>query len=365
MAAWAGSAARFARLVRVGREVEEQRRVGVAEGELEAAVAEGDHGGDASLRRRIPSGTGPRGGGGEEALAVARPTRAEAGELGEGGQDVEGGDRGVVAAGGEAGGGEHQRHAGGGLAEAHLEPEAALAEHVAVVGEEDDGGVLGHAGAVEDGEDLADLLVDVADVGEIGAAGAADVLGGDREGVEVAGAHQALAVRVLRRRRGSAADLGVEGGAVGVEVPEARAGDVGVVRVGEADGQAPGARVVAAGEVVELGGGVVGDLVVVFELVGDLGGAGAGDRAEGVVPPVDALAGPGVVRGPAEVGGVDVGGQPLLEAVQLVGADEVHLAREAGLRSRRGAGGGRRSGCRRRTRRRCRRRGCGWAGGRT
>ena len=184
--------------------------------------------------------------------------------------------------------------------------------------------------AVEDGEDLADLLVDVADVGEVGAAGAADVLGGDREGGVVAGAHQALAVRVLVVE-GDGAGLGVEGGAVGVEVPEARAGDVGVVRVGEADGQAPGARVAAAGEVVELGGGVVGDLVVVLELVGDLGGAGAGDRAEVVVPPVDALVGPGLVGGPAEVGGVDVGGQPLLEAVQLVGADEVHLAGEAGL----------------------------------
>ena len=61
---------------------------------------------------------------------------------------------------------------------------------------------------VEDAEDLADLLVDVADVGEVGAARAADVLGGDREGGVVAGAHQPLAMRVLavegdrRRPRG-------------------------------------------------------------------------------------------------------------------------------------------------------------------
>ena len=32
---------------------------------------------------------------------------------------------------------------------------------------------------------------------------------------------------------------------------------------------------------------------------------------------------------PAEVGRVDVGGQPLLEAMELVGPDEVHLAGEA------------------------------------
>ena len=80
----------------------------------------------------------------------------------------------------------------------------------------------------------------------------------------------------------------VEGGTVGVEVPVAGAGDVGVVRVGEADRQAPGPRVAAAGEIVELRRWRVGDLVVVVELVGDLGGAGADDRAEVVVPPVDA-----------------------------------------------------------------------------
>jgi hypothetical protein len=63
----------------------------------------------------------------------------------------------------------------------------------------------------------------------------------------------------------------------------------------------------------------------------DLGDARAGDGAEIVVPPVDPLAGLAVVRRPAEIGGVDVGGQPLLEAVHLVGSDEMHLARQAGV----------------------------------
>jgi hypothetical protein len=83
-------------------------------------------------------------------------------------------------------------------------------------------------------------------------------------------------------------------------------------------------------QVVEPLARVVGDVVVVFHLVGDLGHAGAGHGAEVVIPPVDPLAGLAVVGGPAEVGGVDVGGQPLLKAVHLVGADEVHLARQAG-----------------------------------
>ena len=221
------------------------------------------------------------------------------------------------------------RHAGRAFEEAHLEPEAALAEHVAVVGEEGDRGAGGEAEPVEEAEELADLLVDVGDRGEVAAAGAADMLGGDREGGVVGGGHEPLRVRVLLGER-DRRDGRVEGRAIGVEVPVARAGDVGVVRVGEADRQAPGARVGLPGEVVELRRRLEGDLVVVVELVGDLGGAGPGDRAEVVVPPVDAAIGLLPVGGPAEVGRVDVGGQPLLEAVQLVGADEVHLAREAG-----------------------------------
>ncbi len=101
--------------------------------------------------------------------------------------------------------------------------------------------------------------------------------------------------------------------------------------MGEGDGETPGAGVGTAGEVVELLHRLEGDLVVVFELVGDLGDARAGDRAEVVVPPVDALAGLAVVGRPAEIGGVDVGGEPFLEAVQLVGADEMHLARQRGV----------------------------------
>ncbi|MCY1238204.1 hypothetical protein D9M72_509290 [compost metagenome] len=99
----------------------------------------------------------------------------------------------------------------------------------------------------------------------------------------------------------------------------------------EGDGQAPGATVgvvVFARQLVELLVGEEGDLVVIFHLVGDLGDAGAGDRAEIVVPPVDALAGLAIVWRPAEIGRVDVGRQPFLEAVQLVRADEMHLARQ-------------------------------------
>ena len=71
----------------------------------------------------------------------------------------------------------------------------------------------------------------------------------------------------------------------------------------------------------------MGDLVIIFQLIGDLGHARARDGSKIVVPPVDPFPRLAVVRGPAEIGGIDVGGQTLLEAVQLVRADEMHLAR--------------------------------------
>ena len=73
------------------------------------------------------------------------------------------------------------------------------------------------------------------------------------------------------------------------------------------------------------------DLIVIFELVGCLGDTGRRYRAEIVIPPVDALAGLSIIRRPAEVGRIDVGGQPFLESMQLIRPDEVHLARQAGV----------------------------------
>ena len=96
--------------------------------------------------------------------------------------------------------------------------------------------------------------------------------------------------------------------------------------MGKAGGQAPGPRVKPAREVVDFLHRLVADVIVIFELIGDLGHARAGDGAEVVIPPIDALVWFAVVWGPAEIGGVDIGGQPVFKAVHLIGADEVHLA---------------------------------------
>src|SRR3546814_11358954 len=83
---------------------------------------------------------------------------------------------------------------------------------------------------------------------------------------------------------------------------------------------------VCSSDLVEFRFALEGDLVIVFELIGDLGDAGAADGAEVVIPPVDALARLAVIRGPTEVGGVDLGGRRIIETTKLGGADEVHLA---------------------------------------
>jgi hypothetical protein len=86
------------------------------------------------------------------------------------------GDRGAMQAALDTGTRYHQRHAGRTFKEAHLEPQAALAQHVAMVGTEHDDGIVEHAGAGQRIDQFADFLVDIGDVGEIAAPGTGHVL---------------------------------------------------------------------------------------------------------------------------------------------------------------------------------------------
>ena len=157
--------------------------------------------------------------------------------------------------------------------------------------------------------------------------------------------------------RGSCPRVGMVDVLVAVQVPPLLRDRVRVVGVGEGDRRSRTAagRRSGRGRRGPLGGEA--DLLVEVELVGANAGAGVGHRRHVVVPVRPAL---GVlpVRGPPVVRGVDVGRQPLLEAVQLVRTDEVHLPGEDGAVAGRRAGSGRRSGSPRRTPRRCRRRAC-------
>ena len=94
--------------------------------------------------------------------------------------------------------------------------------------------------------------------------------------------------------------------------------------------QAEGAAILAARHVEEFPARVKDDFVVEVDLIRPRAGACLCDRIHAVVPAWPLLeAGP--IRRPAEIGRIDVGGEPLLEAVQLIGAAKMHLAAQDGL----------------------------------
>ncbi len=92
-----------------------------------------------------------------------------------------------------------------------------------------------------------------------------------------------------------------------------------------------GCRSVRRAQLADALDGAEADLVVVVGLVGRLVHAGVEDAGQVVVPREPLAGGQAPIRRPVESGRVDVGGQTLLEPVQLIGPDEVHLAREDGV----------------------------------
>ena len=98
------------------------------------------------------------------------------GQLAERRDDVESGDGFGDQGRRDARSRDHQRHAGRAFEEAHLEPQAALAQHVAMVGGEQDDRVVQHPRVGQHLQEFAELVVDIADIGEIALPRAADVL---------------------------------------------------------------------------------------------------------------------------------------------------------------------------------------------
>ena len=222
-----------------------------------------------------------------------------------------------------------QRHASGPLEEVHLVPEPALAQHLAMVRGKHDDRVLGQAGRVERVQELTDLIVDVADLGVVGVARPAHPFIRLLVAVEVADMAHAPAVRIdsLKRQIGHRRHVNR---VVRVAVPVLLRDGKRVVRVRERDEEEEGALLPSARQLVDLSHGMEGDLVVEVQLVRRQADAGLHD-AEHVVIPGRAMVRPVPVRRPAEIGRVDVGREALLEAMQLIGADEVHLTAQAGV----------------------------------
>ena len=324
-----GPVCKVVHLVRVGIKIEQQVGVKRAEDQLPAALAQAHHRGFAGLGRIFhrhraapPLPSGQR----QQRRTIgpgADVVQRDPGQVAERGRDIQCRNRLADQAGGKAGGADHQRNAGGAFEEVHLEPQPALAQHVAVVRDKDDHRLL--PCRLQRRHNLADLVIDIRDIGEIGAARPGDHVIGQGVAVPVAGIQDAARMGVLIVE-GNGRDLRHQMRAVFVEVPVFPPRDVRIMRMGEADSHHPGAGISRAGKVIDLLRGVKGHLVVIFQLVGDLGHSGAGDRAHVVIPPVDPLTWAAVIGRPAEIGGIDIGGQPLFKAVHLVGADEMHLA---------------------------------------
>ena len=117
---------------------------------------------------------------------------------------------------------------------------------------------------------------------------------------------------------------------VAVSLPPVRRREIGIVGRDERDGErerpviAPVRVLVQPAHRLELG------LVVIGDVDASPVGSGIEHPAHVVVPLEPGLVVDPPVRRPQEVGRIDVGGDPLLVAVELIGADEVHLAGETG-----------------------------------
>ena len=214
-----------------------------------------------------------------------------------------------------------QRHARATLEEIHLEPEAALAEHLAMVPSEHDDRVALQPGVAQRAQKPAEIVVDVGNRAVIGVARVADVLLADGFGVHRADMAQAQAMRIARRRaRAGHVDV-----LVAIEVPIPCGNRKRVVRMGQGRDEQKRLRLVCPRRVVDRPLGREGDFVVEVDLVGAHAKPRLRDRGH-VVVPTGALVRMVPVRRPAIVGGIDVRRQALLEAVQLVRTAKMHLA---------------------------------------
>ncbi len=114
---------------------------------------------------------------------------------------------------------------------------------------------------------------------------------------------------------------------LGIAVPVGLRNHIGIMGVGHRRDHAKRAAIPAARHVEELLTRIEDDFVIEVDLVGARARSRLRNRIHGVVPARAMLETVPIGR-PAEVGRVDVGGEPLFESMQLIGAAIVHFAAE-------------------------------------
>ena len=180
-------------LQRIGREVVELLGIGPAADVFVCAAADHQQRGDGALAEIFPQHlvmAAAAGDMGQQASPVDRGgvvgRRAIAGDLRQRRQQVDGRDRLRHAARpGLAGKADDQRHASGILMPVHLVPEAALAQHVAMVGGEEGDGLALEPAIAQRLHQAAQLIVDIGDGAVIGPPRGADMGLGDLVAVHV------------------------------------------------------------------------------------------------------------------------------------------------------------------------------------
>ena len=217
----------------------------------------------------------------------------------------------------------------------HLVPEPALAKHVAMVGCDDEDGVVDLADLLDGLHDLPDLAVEIGGVGVIAAPRPADVSRARGDSACPDAVQNAPGKRVRRHRQ--RLFIGKVDLLAFIQVPEFRAGHIGVMRLHEAGDE--GERTAAicgtvAGEFHQLAPRRKGHLLVKFDLQSRRRVTRLEHRVHVMVPAVDPFIGMFPVGHPGEIGGIDVGRGALLKAVKLVRPDKMHASGKAGAIAR-------------------------------
>ena len=224
----------------------------------------------------------------------------------------------------------HQRHATRRLEEVHLVPEAALAQHVAMIRTQDDVSSPVKIALLECFQELAEFVVEVTDIGKACMPRIADLRISNCEFPVVDGIEEALRMWILpfirNSRNARHRYLGVL-----VTIPVFAAGDIRIVGMRKTRRQTKRTRILATRVLEQFQASLMRHLIVKFQLIGDFGDSCLSDGAQIVIPPIDAFARPIPVGCPAKIRWIDVRGQTFLETVQLIRAHKMHLAGERSL----------------------------------
>lgn len=118
-----------------------------------------------------------------------------------------------------------------------------------------------------------------------------------------------MLVKIQRR------NIRVQGWAICIVIPVFLPCHIGIMGMGKADRQAPWPVFPTSGKLIEFLTGKMGNLIIIFQLIGGLGYPCPGHRAQIMIPPVYALSGLSVIRRPAKISRVNIGSKTFFKTM--------------------------------------------------